>query len=207
MVERVRLFGLLQDVTDEQNAKAELERSRILLEEMSALCGIGGWEYDPATNRVIWSKETRRIHEVDDAFEPTPESLRAFFAPVDLEIQAESVQRATTSGIPSYCEYDAITARGRTIRIRSACRVEKSEEQVTRLVGTVQDITRESELERTLGRAESLLEEISKLSGVGGWEVSVPSGKHTWTRQLRQDIRSGRDFRANERNHGYVYAS
>ena len=36
----VRLFGLLQDVTDEQNAKAELERSRILLEEMSALCAL-----------------------------------------------------------------------------------------------------------------------------------------------------------------------
>ena len=157
----VRLFGLLQDVTDEQNAKAELERSRILLEEMSSLCGIGGWEYDPATNRVLWSKETRRIHEVDDAFEPTPESLRAFFAPGALEIQAESVQRATMSGISSECEYDAITAKGRTIRIRSACRVEKSDGHITRLVGTVQDITRQRELERTLGRAEGLLEDIS----------------------------------------------
>ncbi len=190
----VRLFGLFQDVTDEQNAKAELERSRILLEEMSLLCGIGGWEYDPATNRVLWSKETRRIHEVDDAFEPTPESLRAFFAPGALEIQAESVQRATMSGISSECEYDAITAKGRTIRIRSACRVEKCDGHITRLVGTVQDITRQRELERTLGRAENLLEDISQLTRVGGWEVSIPSGNLSWTSQLRKIFEASDSF-------------
>ena len=190
----VRLFGLFQDVTDEQNAKAELERSRILLEEMSLLCGIGGWEYDPATNRVHWSNETRRIHEVDDAFEPTPESLHVFFAPGALEIQAESVQRATTSGIPSDCEYDAITARGRTIRIRSACRVEKSDGHITRLVGTVQDITRQRELERTLGRTEGLLEDISQLTRVGGWEVSIPSGNPIWTSQVRRIFEASDSF-------------
>jgi len=182
----VRLFGLFQDATDEQNAKAELERSRLLLEEMSLLAGIGGWEYDPASSRVHWSRETRRIHEVDDAFEPTPESVRAFFAPGGLEIQEASIQRATTSGIPSQCEYDVVTAKGRAIRVSSVCRVEQSKGQVTRLVGTIQDVTRQRELERTLGRAEGLLEDISKLTRVGGWEVGVPSGKVSWTNQLRR---------------------
>ena len=190
----VRLFGLFQDVTDEQKAKAELERSRILLEEMSSLSGVGAWEYDPATNRVYWSRETRRIHEVDEAFEPTPETLQALFAPGALEIQAASVQRATMSGIPSECEYDATTAKGRTIRIRSACRVEKTDGRITRLVGTVQDITRQRELERTLGRAESLLEEISQLARVGGWEVSLPSGNPIWTRQLYRIFETDESF-------------
>ena len=182
----VRIFGLFQDVTAEQHAKAELERGRVLLEEMSALSGVGGWEYDSASQKILWSKETRRIHDVDDAFEPAPESLRALFAPGALEIQEASVLRATTTGLPSACEYDAVTAKGRTIRVRNVCRVEQSAGQVRRLVGTVQDITRERELERTLGRAEGLLDDISQLTGVGGWEVSIPSGKTTWTRQLRR---------------------
>lgn len=190
----VRLFGLLQDITDEHNAKAELERSRGLLEEMSSLVGVGGWEFDTATNRVRWSKETRRIHEVDDAFEPTPEALRHLFAPGALEIQEASVLRATTTGVPSECEYDVITAKGRTIRVRNVCRVEGSDGHTKRLVGTVQDITRQRELERTLGRAESLLEDISQLAGVGGWEVSPPSGNPIWTRQLRRIFEADDSF-------------
>jgi signal transduction histidine kinase/ActR/RegA family two-component response regulator len=190
----VRLFGLFQDVTDEQKAKAELERSRVLLEEMSSLSGVGGWEYDPATNRVSWSRETRRIHEVDDSFEPTPESLQDFFAPGALEIQAASVQRATMTGLSSECEYEVVTAKRRAIRVRNISKVEKIGEHITRLVGTVQDITRQSELERTLGRTESLLEEISQLTGVGGWEVSVPSGNISWTPQLRRIFEANDDL-------------
>jgi len=76
----VRIHGLFQDVTNEQSAKAELERSRLLHEELSALSGIGGWEYDPESNRVYWSRQTRRIFDVEEAFEPTPESMRALFA-------------------------------------------------------------------------------------------------------------------------------
>ena len=153
---------------------------------MSSLCGVGGWEYDIASNRILWSKETRRIYEVDDAFEPTRESLRTLFAPGAQEAQDASVQRAAMSGLPSECEFDALTAKGRAIRVRSACRVEKIAGQVTRLVGTVQDITRQHELERTLGRTESLLEDISELTRVGGWEVSPPSGSPVWTSQTRK---------------------
>jgi len=190
----VELFGVFQDITVEQNAKLEIERSRTLLEEMSFLCGVGGWEYDSARQKILWSKETRRIHDVDDAFEPTPESLRALFAPGALEIQEASVLRATTTGLPSACEYEVVTAKGRTIRVRNECRVEQSEGHVTRLVGTVQDITRQYELERTLGRTESLLEDISRLTGVGGWEVTPPSGNFVWTSQVRRIFEADGSF-------------
>lgn len=190
----VRMFGLLQDVTDERNAQAELERSRVLLEEISVLSGIGGWEYETASNRVHWSKETRRIYEVDDAFEPTPESLRSLFAPGALEVQDASVQRAMMSGLPSECEYNAITAKGRTICIRNVCRVEQVNGHITRLVGTIQDVTHQRELENTLRRAEGLLEDISRLTGVGGWEISTQSGKPIWTSQVRRIFEADSSF-------------
>lgn len=180
------MFGLVQDVSEDQHAKIELERHRILLEEMSSISGVGAWEYETATNRLRWSKQTRRIHEVDDTFEPTPESLRARFPQRSLEIQEASVQRATRTGLPTASEYDILTAKGRSIRVRNVVRVEHSEGQITRLVGTTQDITRQHELERSLGRAQKLLEDISLLTGVGGWEVSIPSGEITWTNQVRR---------------------
>ena len=182
----IRMFGLVQDVTEDQHAKIELERHRVLLEEMSSISGVGAWEYETATNRLRWSKQTRRIHEVDDAFEPTPESLRARFPQRSLEIQEASVQRAIRTGLPSASEYDILTAKGRSIRVRNVVRVEHSDGKITRLVGTTQDITRQHELERSLGRAQKLLEDISLLTGVGGWEVSIPQGDIAWSSQVRR---------------------
>ena len=194
----VRVFGLVQDVTDEHSAKIEAQRSRVLLEEISALSGIGGWDYDAATDRVQWSEETRRIFEVDAAFEPTPESLKAFFAPGSLEIQDNSVQDALSFGIPSDCEYDALTAKGRAIRVRSVCRVEQHGGQVTRLVGTIQDVTQQRELERSLGRTERLLKDISSLTGVGGWEIDLATGRTLWTDETRRLFEAGADFEPTE---------
>jgi len=131
----VRIHGLFQDVTDEQDAKADLEHSRRLLEELSALSGIGGWERDSVSDSVRWSRETRRIYEVDDAFEPSPESMGALFAPGAQEIHDASIQRATSSGSLSECEFDSITAKGRTIRVRSTCRVEQRAGHGTRMSG------------------------------------------------------------------------
>ena len=172
----VRIHGLFQDVTHEHSVKAELERSRLLLEELSALSGIGGWEYDPESNRVYWSRETRRIFEVDDAFEPTPESMRALFAPGAQEIHDKSIQRASLSGLPSEWEFDAVTAKGRGIRVRSACRVEQSVGHGTRLVGTAQDVTAvraaQAEMELLHARLTSAIEAAE----LRVWEIDVDTG-------------------------------
>lgn len=172
----VRIHGLFQDVTHEQSAKAELKRSRRLLEELSALSGIGGWEYDPESNRAYWSRETRRIFEVDDAFEPTSESMRALFAPGAQEIHDSSIQRASLSGLPSEWEFDALTAKGRGIRVRSACRVEQSVVHGTRLVGTAQDVTAvraaQAEMELLHARLTSAIEAAE----LRVWEIDVETG-------------------------------
>ena len=172
----VRIHGLFQDVTNEQSAKAELERSRLLLEELSALSGIGGWEYDPESNRVYWSRQTRRIFDVEEAFEPTPESMRALFALGAQEIHDASIQRASLSGIPSEWEFDAVTAKGRAIRVRSASRVERSVGRGTRLVGTAQDVTAvraaQAEMEVLHARLTSAIEAAE----LRVWEIDPETG-------------------------------
>jgi signal transduction histidine kinase/ActR/RegA family two-component response regulator len=182
----VRMLGVLQDITEDQYARVELERNKILLEEISALSGTGGWEFDVANNRVFWSKEARRIYEVDDTFEPTPDSLQPLFAPGALEVQDACIQRAIATDAPAECEIDARTISGRPIRVKTVCRVERQDDQIIRITGTVQDVTQQREIEQTLDRAKRLLKDISRLTGVGGWEVSLPSGAMIWTSQVRR---------------------
>jgi signal transduction histidine kinase/ActR/RegA family two-component response regulator len=190
----VRMLGILQDVTEEQAAKVELERNKVLLEEISALSGTGGWEFDVAANRVLWSRETRRIYEVGDAFEPTAESLKPLFSPGSLEIQDACIQRAIATSAPAVCELDALTLSGRPIRVKSTCRVEHTDQAITRIIGTVQDITRQHATEQTLDRTKRILKDIASLTGVGGWEVSLPSGEMFWTSQVRRIFEVDNDF-------------
>lgn len=173
-------------LTDGQKTIAVLDQSRRVLEEISSLSGIGGWSYEAADNRIYWSRETRRIYEVDESFEPTPESLKSLFALGALEIQDAAIRSAIVSGAPVECEFDAITMRGCPICVKSVCRVEHVDGQVTRILGTVQDITSQRERELGLGRSERLLEEISRLTGVGGWEIDTLSQRTLWTSQIRR---------------------
>jgi signal transduction histidine kinase/CheY-like chemotaxis protein len=172
----VRIHGLFQDVTDEQDAKADLEHSRRLLEELSALSGIGGWERDSVSDRVRWSRETRRIYEVDDAFEPSPESMRALFAPGAQEIHDASIQRATSSGSLSECEFDSITAKGRTIRVRSTCRVEQRAGHGTRIVGTAQDVTASRAAQAEMELLHARLTSAIEAAELRVWEIDAETG-------------------------------
>jgi hypothetical protein len=56
-----------------------LEKSETLLNETGEMARIGGWEIDLETNRVIWTRTTRAIHEVPEEFEPDLASAIDFF--------------------------------------------------------------------------------------------------------------------------------
>ncbi len=180
--------------TDGQKTSAVRDHSRRVLEEISTLSGIGGWSFEAADNRVYWSNETRRIYELDESFEPTPESLKSLFAPGALEIQDAAIRSAIDSGAPAECEFDALTMKGRPICVKSVCRVEQVDGQIVRILGTAQDITAQRERELTVGRSERLLEEISRLTGVGGWEIDTKARRTLWTSEIRRTFEVSDSF-------------
>ena len=76
---------------------------------------IGGWALDVDTQRLTWSDEVYRIHEVDVAFEPTVENAIGFYAPEQRQVMASAVQNGTTTGAPWDLTLPLITATGRRI--------------------------------------------------------------------------------------------
>eukprot|EP00903_Cladosiphon_okamuranus_P022899 g21091.t1 len=65
--------------TEEQQRLAM--RKSDLLEEITAVSGVGGWEVDIDTDTVTWTEKTCEIHEVDDDFVPTVDMALSFYAP------------------------------------------------------------------------------------------------------------------------------
>jgi PAS domain S-box-containing protein len=89
-------------ITDHKERERELERTRDFFEQAERLGNLGAWEFDAAGD-LTWTDGTRRIHEVDDAYEPTLEEALEFFDPDDrdrLEAAVEAAidgERPTTS--------------------------------------------------------------------------------------------------------------
>ena len=49
------------DITDRKDAEESLRRKEMELKEAQRLAGVGGWQWDPGTDTVVWSEELYRI--------------------------------------------------------------------------------------------------------------------------------------------------
>jgi PAS domain S-box-containing protein len=129
------------------------------LAEAQELAHLGSWDWDVATGTVHWSREMYRIHGIP------PDEIITFDRAIELarpddrgRIQS-NVARALAerdSKVPDI-EYGIVRADGEPRVLVGKARAERSADGVvTRMVGTVQDVTERRELEREQRIAETL---------------------------------------------------
>ncbi|MCM5554852.1 bifunctional diguanylate cyclase/phosphodiesterase [Pleomorphomonas sp. NRK KF1] len=122
--------------------KWEIGKQRRLLEQTARLARIGGWEYDVAADRMIWSAEIYRLLELDEA--GTPPDLLTLLGYCQEEAAGEVkrlIVRVLTRGESFETEIPLTTESGRRRWARCVCEAEVQRGKVVRLLGTVQDTT------------------------------------------------------------------
>jgi PAS domain S-box-containing protein len=139
----------------------EINRNQALLEETGKLARVGAWEIDWQTGKIIWSKVTHEIHEVEPGFEPTAEKNRVFY---DIEDGVERFTQAAYQcgkvGKPIDIEIPMITAKGRKIWIKILGQGEYENGKCLRLFGIFQDI---DERKRAEIEAQEIKEKLSSV--------------------------------------------
>src|SRR5690606_2521603 len=73
------VIGNSIDITERLKLERDVQNTKELLQQTNQLARIGGWKLNLEKNRITWTEVTRSIHEVDDTFNPTPESLINFY--------------------------------------------------------------------------------------------------------------------------------
>jgi sigma-B regulation protein RsbU (phosphoserine phosphatase) len=131
----------LRDITERQRVEQALRDSSALLDKTGRIGGIGGWEYDVATDTVQSTAESCRIHEIPMDTTGSLQATLAFYPPGARELVAAAVQRCLDSGEPFDLELPFVTARRRSLWVRVNGTAERTGERITRLVGALQDIT------------------------------------------------------------------
>jgi PAS domain S-box-containing protein len=155
-----RLLGRPADTAERRQTEDPLRRKELELNEAQRLAGVGSWQWDKATNSVVWSRELYRILGLDPGsraltFSDRPE----LFAPECREQVARAVDTAIRFGMPyeldvrmlhSDGSWRWVTARGEEVRDAHGA--------VVGLRGTLQDITERKQREEALSLFRSLID-------------------------------------------------
>ncbi|MGA2035402.1 MAG: histidine kinase dimerization/phospho-acceptor domain-containing protein, partial [Thermoguttaceae bacterium] len=136
-----------------KSRQAALQASQSLLNATQRLAEIGGWEWDVGHQIPFWTEETFRIH----GFEPQAQlsgeyidrSLRCY-DPDDRPTVLAAFQRCVQQGEPYDLEFLFTSADGRRKWIRTTATAVRQDGLVTKVIGTIMDITERKQAEEAL---------------------------------------------------------
>lgn len=175
---------IIRDVTERRLAHEALSQSEALLDQVSAVARIGGWEMDLLTRTARWTRGTYDIVEIEPGeLIPGPDEHVSYYLPEYRRAVAESMRALIEEDRPLDFEAQLRTAKGKVKWCHATGRAVRQQDRCIRVYGILQDVTERhraeqaiqdqlTELQRwhaaTLGREGRVLElkkEVNALLG------------------------------------------
>ncbi|WP_420628846.1 PAS domain S-box protein [Candidatus Leptofilum sp.] len=149
--EVIKLRGVFQDIHERKLADEALRQSEANLLEAQQIAKLGNFEFNLHTQQVYWSDEVYRIFGLPLKEEVTLERYQSLLAPEDFERVMTAVGEAVASLEPYTIEHDIILSNGQRKHLQAIGRpLIDATGEVSRIFGTVQDISEAKKAEQTL---------------------------------------------------------
>src|SRR5882757_4375406 len=189
----VKWYGVTTDIEDRKHAEealqlvsSDLQDSKAKLEEAQRIAHVGYWEWDLASNRVIWSDETYRIYGLQPQEHPIDIAvIRRMIHPEDLEFVFGVAEEAVRGGLRTNVEHRITRPSGELRTVHSQGDLKKDASgRPCQMFGTVQDITDRKRAEHRLRESEAYLAEAQRLSQTGSWAWNPSGFFDYWSQEL-----------------------
>ncbi len=141
-----RIFGLLQDVTEQRRAEEIAGRRNALLDRIARIGRIGGWEYNILTGELDWTDENYRIHGIPVGTPVSVQSTKHMYEGRSREIFESAVSRVISGERDEeIIEVQFITPEEERVWLAIHGQLERRDGKPYRITGHTRDITAERE--------------------------------------------------------------
>jgi PAS domain S-box-containing protein len=179
-----KYVGSAIDVTEHELLTQELRRREAYLAEAQRLSHTGSWAWNVRTDALFWSEEIFRIYGYSpQETGPTWEQLLQRVHPKDRpQIEQRAKMEATgNEWIDSYGDFRIVLPDGTIKYLHSVAHPVAQSGEVTEVIGTVMDVTKQELLTQELRRREAYLAEAQKLSHTGSFGWKPDTGEIVWS--------------------------
>ena len=159
-----KVIGVAQDITERKSIEAALRASEARLQEAQSLCQVGDWELDRDTGRMSWSREVFRLFDRPEPIGvPDLNEAMCYYPPESLEQTRAAFWQAIDTAERVTLEQEVHLPSGQ-VRHHSTLIVPVVDAvgRVTKLFGTVQDVTERKRLEVERSAHVQRLAELSR---------------------------------------------
>jgi len=173
---------VFSDVTEEQRRERALAEILAQLRLAQRIARIGNWSLDPAVGVPVWSDEVYRIYEWDPSLPPPPlAEYDTLYTGRDLDRFRAAITRAIRDGV-SYEIVLRLNLPGRPSKwVRAIGEPDPEAGPAGHVVrGTIQDITKDKQLQDALARSAEKLRLAMEVAADGIWEYEVETGAVEW---------------------------
>jgi len=164
-----RIALIIKDITARKKAdealitaREELERSNQLLDVSQEIAKLGGWEVNPQTLEMFWTRYMYKLREVPLDFPVSIEAGYSFYHPDDQVIIREAARKGLTENIPYDQELRHISATGKESWVRTIGIPMFQDGKLTHYSGVVMDITDQKLAKLELIQAKEVAEKAAK---------------------------------------------
>ncbi|MEL6863661.1 MAG: PAS domain S-box protein [Bacteroidota bacterium] len=156
----LRATGIHIDISTRKQAEQALKESEAKLNYAQKLAKLGSWEYDRPSRQISFSEEIFHMLELPlNAPINQPKAVSQYIHPKDIVAFSEKVRAVSHLGQSFEMEVRCLTSNGKIVHTFNTCRPVYEEGQVTKVFGTIQDITDRKEAE---AQREQLVKELEE---------------------------------------------
>ena len=162
------------DITERKRAETALRESEERLTRAQRSAGVGMWDWDLATEQLIWSPQLWRLFGLEPTLSPTFDIWRNVLHLEDRQAAETRINDAIRDHQPLSNEYRIVTASGEVRWISSLGDALYDEHgQALRMSGICIDVTERKQAEEALRESQEQLSLVLEGSQLGFWDWNL----------------------------------
>ena len=171
-----RIVGTAMDVTEHELLTRELRRREAYLAEAQRLSHTGSFGWKPDTGEIVWSEETYRIFECDQAVKPTIDLLVENVHPEDRPDFLKVIESAFAGATQFEHTYRWLLPDESVKHVHALAHASQDASGNREFVGAATDVTSIKRADEELRTSEAYLAEAQRLSQTGSWAWNPVTG-------------------------------